>query len=136
MGQLAWVNPWKTGENSRFDSGLFHNKTTAALHPVRCVFTPNQIFVILRDAGWGVPNIKKEAAFVEKNKAHMNVNEVIADMRQHGFKMSPKKFNMMTDAGLLPFVHVLSVSACGRRNLVIRRKDYVNWRDKELEVNV
>lgn len=66
-------------------------------------------------------------------KFHMNVNEVMADMRQHGMRMSPKKFNLMVDAGLLPFVQVLAVSPGGRRTQIIPRKEYESWRNKELE---
>lgn len=67
------------------------------------------------------------------NRLQMNVNEVMADMRHHGLRISPKKFNMMVDAGLLPFVRVLSISPGGRRTQVIFRKDYESWRNKEME---
>ena len=66
-------------------------------------------------------------------KINMTVNEVLADMRQNGWKMSPRKFNMMVDAGLLPFVKVLKVNDGGRRNQVIFRKDYENWKKEQLE---
>lgn len=75
---------------------------------------------------------KKEADVL--GKAHMNVNEVMADMRQHGFPISPKKFNRMVDAGMLPFVKILAVSPGGRRTQLILRRDYEQWRKTELEV--
>jgi hypothetical protein len=67
-------------------------------------------------------------------KSYMNVNEVMDDMRQHGFKISAKKFNMMVDQGQLPFVKVLAVSAGGRRTQSIFRRDYEAWRKEHLEV--
>lgn len=70
------------------------------------------------------------------DKLQMNVNEVMADMRQHGMPMSPRKFNLMVDAGYLPFVKLLQVSAGGRRTQVIFRRDYEAWRDEKLGVNV
>lgn len=63
----------------------------------------------------------------------MNVNEVMADMRKNGLRISQKKFNLMVDEGLLPFVKVLSVSTGGRRTQVIFRRDYESWKNKELE---
>lgn len=68
-------------------------------------------------------------------KEHMNVNEVMNDMREHGLRMSPGKFNLMVDAGMLPFVKVLRISPNGRRTQVILRKDYEDWRKEKLEVN-
>lgn len=68
-------------------------------------------------------------------KEHMNVNEVMNDMREHGLRMSPEKFNLMVDAGMLPFVKVLRISPNGRRTQVILRKDYEDWRKEKLEVN-
>lgn len=70
------------------------------------------------------------------NKLQMTVNEVMADMRQHGMPMSPGKFNLMVDAGFFPFVKILRVSAGGRRTQVIFRRDYEAWRDEQLGVNV
>jgi hypothetical protein len=67
------------------------------------------------------------------DKINMNVKEVMADMRQNGMKISQKKFNLMVDAGLLPFVKVLAIGECGKRTQVIRRRDYEAWRNKELE---
>ena len=67
------------------------------------------------------------------NRFHMSVNEVMTDMRRHGFPISPKKFNLMVDAGLLPFVQILAVSDGGRRTQIILRRDYESWRNKELE---
>lgn len=64
---------------------------------------------------------------------HMNVNEVMEDMRRHGFRISPKKFNQMVDAGLLPFVKILSVSPGGRRTQLILRRDYETWCKEQLE---
>lgn len=68
------------------------------------------------------------------DKISMTVNDVLADMRRHGLRMSPKKFNLMVDAGLLPFVKVLSTSPAGRRTQVIFRRDYETWRNQQLEV--
>lgn len=70
------------------------------------------------------------------NRVHMNVNEVMEDMREHGFPISPKKFNQMVDAGLLPFVNILRISPNGRRTQIILRKDYESWRKETLEATV
>ena len=69
------------------------------------------------------------------NKLEMTVNEVINDMRNHGLRMSQKKFNIMVDSGILPFVKVLYVSPNGRRTQVIFRREYEAWRDNNLGVN-
>lgn len=67
------------------------------------------------------------------DKLTMTVNEVLGDMRKNGIRMSPKKFNFMTDAGMLPFVKVVSVSAGGRRTQVIMRREYNAWLNTILE---
>ena len=69
------------------------------------------------------------------DKLTMTVNETLDDMRRNGIRMSPKKFNFMVDAGLLPFVKVVSVSTGGRRTQVIMRPEYKNWLKSVLEVN-
>lgn len=68
------------------------------------------------------------------DKLTMTVNEVLGDMRQNGIRMSPKKFNFMTDEGMLPFVKVIRVSEGGRRTLVIMRREYQTWLKSILEV--
>lgn len=70
------------------------------------------------------------------DRLHMNVNEVMADMRNYGFRISPKKFNQMVDSGLLPFVKILSISPNGRRTQIILRRDYESWRKETLEATV
>lgn len=80
------------------------------------------------------PAKKKKGDYMKK--IQMTVNEVMEDMRKHGLRMSPKKFNIMVDAGIFPFVNVLYVSDNGRRTQVIFRREYEAWRDNNLGVNV
>ena len=63
----------------------------------------------------------------------MTVNEVMADMRKNGIGMSPKKFNSMVDAGLLPFVTVTGIGVTGRRTQVIMRQSHKRWLKSILE---
>lgn len=66
----------------------------------------------------------------------MSVNEVINDLRKHGIRMSPRKFNIMVDSGVFPFVKVVGHTLQGRRSQVILRQEYNNWLKTFLEVNV
>ena len=67
------------------------------------------------------------------DKLTMTVNEVLGDMRKTGIRMSPKKFNYMTDEGMLPFVKVIATGTTGRRTQVIMRQGYKNWLKSILE---
>lgn len=69
------------------------------------------------------------------DKLTMSVNEVFEDMRKHGIRMSPRKFNLMVDSGLLPFVRLIGLTTEGRRRQVILRQEYHNWLKTILEVN-
>lgn len=81
----------------------------------------------------GAPTTKKKGDVMDK--LTMSVNEVICDMRNHGIRMSPKKFNLMVDSGVLPFVKVVGRTLEGRRSQVILRQEYYRWRKTILEVN-
>lgn len=70
------------------------------------------------------------------DKLTMSVNEVLIDMRKHGIRMSPRKFNIMVDSGVFPFVKVVGQTMQGRRSQVILRQEYHNWLKTILEVNV
>ena len=60
----------------------------------------------------GAPTTKKKGDVMDKFT--MSVNEAICDMRMHGIRMSPKKFNLMGDSGVLPFVKVVGRTLEGR----------------------
>jgi hypothetical protein len=119
-----------------FDSGRTTKRPQRRSIRRGCASTPKNsldcsVFVWY-GAGWSTYHQEKGDV---RDKLTMSVNEVICDMRNHGIRMSPKKFNLMVDSGVLPFVKVVGRTLEGRRSQVILRQEYYRWRKTILEVN-
>ena len=64
----------------------------------------------------------------------MTLDEVLADMRAHGMSMSKDMLAECLKQGIFPFAHVVGISATGRANFLIMRRDYWKWAAEYLDV--
>jgi hypothetical protein len=65
----------------------------------------------------------------------MTMIAVMADMRACGYPISQKTLSDGMAEGVFPFGTLLSTGTTGRRTFMILRKDYENWKIKNLGGN-
>lgn len=69
---------------------------------------------------------------MKANDSIMTLNEVAADLRSLGIKITTKRLSDGIASGIYTFGRVLHVSETGRRTLQIFRVDYERWKEKNL----
>ena len=62
----------------------------------------------------------------------MTLDDVLADMREHGMSMSKDALSRCLKEGIFPFAHILNPEVTGKTNFLIMRKDYEAWADEYL----
>ena len=65
-------------------------------------------------------------------KPKMTINEVLEDMRNHGYSITGKTLSDGIASGAFPFGTHISTGKTGRRTFVILRKNYEAWKQANL----
>lgn len=67
-------------------------------------------------------------------KPRMTLDDVLADMRQHGMSIEKSTLSECLKRGVFPFATVISTGPTGRTNFLIMRRDYERWAEEYLKI--
>lgn len=70
----------------------------------------------------------------DMKKPRMTLDDVLADMREHGMSMEKKALSECLKRGVFPFATVLGIGPTGRANFLIMRRDYEKWAKEYLRM--